>query len=615
MTCRSFSILAAFRAMRFPSPLRLAVALSVLAGAFLGFVSVVLALDPPAPMSDESIQGMILPFPAKTLLHRQDRIVFIGDSITGQGANVQDGWRHLIQKGLTLVSMENQQKLISLGGSGQTVGSWVNVEMRSRDTQQFLDVKDVDVKAELDQPADVVVFMLGMNDALLPSMADTDEAADKWIETYSELIRSVRSRCNPRVVAIATPTLCTEDTDTPKNLFLNRLSDKIEELAKKEGYYALQTRLFMEDVLNTGRTYRPDFHVTTDYVHPNFAGHYAIAAGILRSLGEKSAQKALLKEYEAQIYGKEKPPLSYTAARWPNTPAPEAEPTNVPVYNMKQVYFVKLWTPGSNANANKQLTMEGPSGWQVQRQGTPGTRTDIRDSANYNLIGIPDRLVTEFPVKLPPYETKIRIQAPWLIGVAQNPGPHWVEGKLDPAKAAAQPSDTEFSDGKGFGTKPAMNGRPVKWFSYIASSYWDGNNSPGSIDMAAVTFYQTFYTAYGVRWLYSDVDRPVEVLTSPLGFVNNNYLTLWVNGEKLCAGVQLKKGDKVTTTLKKGWNSMVFRSDHSTWQWAFALDIRGLNGDELKDVRVSLKEPDAPPASPTAPSVASGDSTGAGSAK
>jgi hypothetical protein len=69
----------------------------------------------------------------------------------------------------------------------------------------------------------------------------------------------------------------------------------------------------------------------------------------------------------------------------------------------------------------------------------------------------------------------------------------------------------------------------------------------------------------------------------------------------VCDGKKLSRGDKVTTLLKKGWNSLVFRSDHSQWLWAFQLELRGVNGDALKDVRVSLAEPSAAASSAPAP--------------
>ena len=46
------------------------------------------------------------------------------------------------------------------------------LEKRSRSETVFLDVKGIDVKAALDQPADVLIIMLGMNDVLAPYVTD-----------------------------------------------------------------------------------------------------------------------------------------------------------------------------------------------------------------------------------------------------------------------------------------------------------------------------------------------------------------------------------------------------------------------------------------------------------
>ena len=181
-----------------------------------------------------------------------------------------------------------------LGGSGQTVGGWRSVEKNSRVKVVFLDADGVDIHTELGQSADVVVCMLGMNDVLYPATGNDAASIDGWASNYRSLIRAVRARVNPRVFALATPTLCTEDPQSPKNKTLRKFAEQLDVLAKEEKCVVLPTWETMKEVLDLGLTYRPDFHVTGDSVHPNSYGHVAVAVGILCGLGEPDAAKFLI---------------------------------------------------------------------------------------------------------------------------------------------------------------------------------------------------------------------------------------------------------------------------------------------------------------------------------
>ena len=224
---------------------------------------------------------------AASVLKPNDRIIFIGDSITGQGRNISNGWANLIDEQLKASHPEANLKSVSLGGSGHGVGSWQGIERKSRDGAVILDVKTVDVKATLDASAEVFVIMLGMNDVLFPRLKDRPEDLEHWAEQYRELIAALRQRAHPRVVALATPTMCTEDINAPKNVVMKELIAKVQEVAKSENCIVLPTFESMAHMLDEGRTWSPNFHVTVDFVHPTFAGHVAIAEGMLKGLGEE----------------------------------------------------------------------------------------------------------------------------------------------------------------------------------------------------------------------------------------------------------------------------------------------------------------------------------------
>ena len=108
------------------------------------------------------------------------RVVFCGDSITGQGGGwLGAGYCFQMEWALKQRHPDATPKLVALGGSGMGVGNWIGVEKNSRTTEARLDVKEIGVKANLDQPADVLVVMLGMNDVLAPYIGGTDADLDK----------------------------------------------------------------------------------------------------------------------------------------------------------------------------------------------------------------------------------------------------------------------------------------------------------------------------------------------------------------------------------------------------------------------------------------------------
>ncbi|MEP6669784.1 MAG: GDSL-type esterase/lipase family protein [Chthoniobacter sp.] len=235
------------------------------------------------------------------------RIVLVGDSITGQSRNHPAGYAYQIEWALEQAYPGCHPNVVSLGGSGQGVQAWLNTEKRSRADAFPLDVKGIEVKAALDQPADVLIVMLGMNDVLAPYVVDDPASLDKWVANYRELVIRLQIRSNPKVTAVATPTLCTEDLlHSPKNAMMDQLNKRLTDLAEEMQWRVLPTNHAMREVLARGRELKADFHVTHDYVHPNEAGHIAIAMGMLRGLGETTASHALEEQKLAKIFDKAK---------------------------------------------------------------------------------------------------------------------------------------------------------------------------------------------------------------------------------------------------------------------------------------------------------------------
>ncbi|MEI9892466.1 MAG: GDSL-type esterase/lipase family protein [Chthoniobacter sp.] len=268
--------------------------------------------------------GMAPPTASSPLLKQGNaRVVLVGDSITGQSRNHPAGYAYQIDWALQQAYPGCHPNVIALGGSGQGVQAWLNTEKRSRTEAFPLDVKGIEVKAALDQPADVLIVMLGMNDVLAPYVADEPASLEKWTANYRELVTALQSRLKPKVTAVATATLCTEDfRHSPKNAMMDQVNKRLIDLAAEMDLLVLPTNHTMRAVLERGRQLKPDFHVTHDYVHPNEAGHLAIAIGMLRGLGETTAAQALEEQRLAKIFAKATGPSAAASPRNVSPPAP-----------------------------------------------------------------------------------------------------------------------------------------------------------------------------------------------------------------------------------------------------------------------------------------------------
>lgn len=517
-------------------------------------------------------------------LHPGDRIVFIGDSITGQGGNFPNGWTHLLEEALAAVHPGETRTLTALGGSGQTVGSWTSIEKHSRDAATILDVKGVDVKATLDGGAEVVVIMLGMNDVLSPSLSTKPDAPDQWKAKYAELIAAVKARTHYRQLALATIPLCTEDPASPKNQMIDALDARLAELAKAENAVLLPVHEAESAALARGRQVKPDYHLTGDFVHPNPMGHVAIATGMLRGLGEDAAAKYLVDKYET-------PTIARAGGGWPSL-SYAVRPKALPLGSDESEYQIQYWwTTDTAVRADlkaSRVQLSAPEGWRVTELSTTPA------SGAFDVKGPLDHLSNVFKLRagdgVTARETTITVPAPWLIGTGNAGGGGWINGNstFDPEKGHL-PVDDSLATGQGFGQPAELApGVPLKWARYQSSVDYLGGATTGNIDFSGVTFVSIFEQGFGARWINAPAETKVQFKPSTRTFSGNDFVTLWVNGEKLYAGHVKADRDKVIdATLKPGWNAVVFKSNHVQWQWQFALEMAAADGSDLGGMKVS----------------------------
>jgi lysophospholipase L1-like esterase len=468
--------------------------------------------------------------------------------------------------------------IVALGGSGAGVQAWLYNEKRSRTEHFPLDVKGLDVKTELDQPADVLVIMLGMNDVLAPYVVDEPASWAKWKADYRELVTSLQSRLKPKVTALATVTLCTEDTrHSPKNAIMDKLNQRVEELARGMRIMSLPTNQSMQFVLMRGRESSPDFHVTHDYVHPNEAGHLAIACGMLRGLGEDRA----CQELEIKKLG----PILAKGA------------DNLPRLSFDEV----LYSDGSNPAGNEFTILCSVTQSHRDLSNLPKIKitgqgwTGAEGIGAMRVVGSPDRrenvLKLSAQVGEQTLSKDVTIPAPWLVtsGLIRKP---WNEHQPLVAAAFRGPIEEVIERGGNFMDAPdPTTGEPLKWKRYFATVNYTGGANPDSVDFAAITHARNFEAGYGARWIQSDRDRPVNIELSTQTFAGVMQMGVWLNGTPVYSGLLTGEPGKkktISAKLHVGWNTLVFALNHVAWQMQCTVHLAGVVDDSLDDLRYSI---------------------------
>ena len=418
-------------------------------------------------------------------LNGNARVVFIGDSITGQGGGwLGAGYVFKVREALSAAYPDAKPDLVPLGGSGMGVGSWLSLAKNGDKQKNDLDVKGVEVAAALAKPADVMIVMLGMNDVLAPYVNETEESLDQWLANYRELITTLSARLKPKVIGLATITPQTEDPGTPKNRVMSRMNERIAKLAAELKARLRPTNAMYWDALNQARRTQPDFSLAGDRIHPGTTGHVVIARAMLSGLGEEKAAEWLQTER-----------LDKTLANLKPGPAPTAPP-------------------------------------------------------------------------------------PWLVasGLILR---GWQEKPAD-ADLAPNPIDLAIERGEDFTQALAKEGgAPLAWHPFQSTVNLTDGANPGSVDFAGICFGQNFEAGYGARWIRSDKTRKLKLDLKTSGVGSAIHLTVWLNGQQLYSNLITQEPKHQTSReveLRLGWNVLVFKSCHRTWQWQQAIGLTELDG-------------------------------------
>ena len=194
-------------------------------------------------------------------LQKAKRVVFFGDSITQAGVNAT-GYITKMKNALTEKNLSSQYELIGAGIGGNKV-------------------YDLYLRMENDVLAknpDIVVIFIGINDVWHKSSSGTGTDADKFERFYTAIINKLKEK-NTKII-LCTPPAIGERTDysNPQDGDLNRYSNIIRDLAKKNGLQVCDLRKAFRDYnLQNNPENKESGILTTDRVHLNEKGNQLVA--------------------------------------------------------------------------------------------------------------------------------------------------------------------------------------------------------------------------------------------------------------------------------------------------------------------------------------------------
>ena len=204
---------------------------------------------------------------AKAELKDGETIVFLGDSITQQGAG-PTGYVTVFREAIEKARPNSGIKVIGAGIGGHKVP----------DLEARLD-KDV-----LSHKPNVVVIYIGINDVWHRLKQPHDEKILEAYKTNVGKMVEAAQAAGIRVV-LCTPTVIQEDAAHDGNKRLALYCDAIKQLAaEKKCLLADLNGSFMQAIANKPAEAKGN-RLTSDGVHMNAAGDWLMAEGILTALG------------------------------------------------------------------------------------------------------------------------------------------------------------------------------------------------------------------------------------------------------------------------------------------------------------------------------------------
>lgn len=204
---------------------------------------------------------------AKPFIRPNDRVVFLGDSITAQKLYTQ-----YVQNFYGAYHPDWKVGFVNAGVGGDTSSGAVNRVQ-----------KDV-----INQNPTVVTICFGMNDAAYRPTVDP-EGLKKFSDGMKQLISVIREKTKARIVLLSTT--CVDPHRNEKlagyNTTLAAFVAETKRIAESEKLPFIDLHHTMLKQLEKGQAADPGFTLIPDSVHPNEAGHTLMTLTILKAWGEK----------------------------------------------------------------------------------------------------------------------------------------------------------------------------------------------------------------------------------------------------------------------------------------------------------------------------------------
>ncbi|MDO4575138.1 MAG: GDSL-type esterase/lipase family protein [Planctomycetia bacterium] len=499
-----------------------------------------------------------------------ERILVVGDSITGHSMNLPCGYTHEVRKALDEAGVTDVE-FVPLGGSGQTVQSWQNVVKASETQNNRLDIPGIFVKEEMDKGADTVLILLGMNDVLRPLVTDGADRWEIWKAEYQKLIDLLRARISFQKLLLGAPTMLTESPFSYKNLEMDEMEQAIREVAKANHAGMVEIRSdfkrFHENARKANNTYR----MIADYVHPGADGHACMTWSILNAIGQKKAADAYLAKHCPEFMRDfSTPGMSLYVV----SPAPVG------------TVVVKGFLRGES---REKLTVTPPPGLKLDRIETFGD-----EGFTLTLSGSCDTLSEEIRVQAGNLVRTVKRNAPFCVAYGFAAAPFHDPHSFREASAQT-PIDADVLAGKD-PLETVVDGKKVDWLVYYPTADLTGGDDPNNVDFCAMNNASGFATAYTLRRIYSPKAQPARVDFCVHSFSTNEPMVLYLNGKKVYENFFVRGGEKRASTdisLREGWNTFVVRASHTQWQWVLSMRVCAPDGTDLPDLRYATHEPTA----------------------
>ena len=205
---------------------------------------------------------------------KKTKVVFFGDSITELGVKRDPRFVGYILKMDSMLKSEKKDGQFDLVGSGISGNKVYDLYLRMEE----------DVLAK---KPDVVVIYVGVNDVWHKTSRGTGTDADKFEKFYQAIIKKLTD--NNIKVMVCTPAVVGEKSDmsNPLDGDLNKYSNIIRDLAKKNNLPLIDLRKKIHEYLSTNNPQNKEKDILTyDGVHMNDKGNQFLADQMWKGLKE-----------------------------------------------------------------------------------------------------------------------------------------------------------------------------------------------------------------------------------------------------------------------------------------------------------------------------------------